>query len=221
MRIGRDHRQQQRGQRVERDADLDVHQRAQLRVGDEHAEQIDLDHRPGPQMLGPGEHRAQVARRARPCAGRPARRCCTSTFSQRRADGGEQHHRAELPHAMLLQPERAGEQVGHVVRPARLTDSSGVPAADDQQDQRGEVERQRHADRVAAGVPQHARRSAGRRPRLPAAAPARAGTGRSRGTRAAGRRRRRLRRRHEPPNGAAFKDADLQNGPPRGVRRAR
>ena len=72
--IGHDRRQHQRAERVERRADLDVDEVDQLHVGDEDAEQIDLDHRPGAQLLEPGEEPPQVRAAGAAAAGSRARR---------------------------------------------------------------------------------------------------------------------------------------------------
>ena len=59
-RIRRDHDQHEGAERIQRWAELDMHQGDQLDVGDEDAEQVDLDHRPGAQPFDPGEDLPQV-----------------------------------------------------------------------------------------------------------------------------------------------------------------
>ena len=152
--VGHDRGQHQRAERVERRADLDVDEVDQLHVGDEDAEQVDLDHRPGAQVLEPGEEPPQVPRRApQPEAdehvghGRQA--------EERRDGGGEEHDERELPEPVPLQALRPGEQVGAEVHAAGADGHEGHEAGDAEHGEGGEVQRQRPSERIVVRPAEH------------------------------------------------------------------
>jgi hypothetical protein len=63
-RLGGDHHHDQADEGEQGDTQLEAGEIGQLHVGDDHAEQVDLHHRPGPEQLGGPEHRGDLPRHA-------------------------------------------------------------------------------------------------------------------------------------------------------------
>ena len=67
--VGPDHHEGQCQQRIDAGTQLDLHEIAELHIGDEDAEHEDLDHRPWAQPLDQHENAPQMARRTLLSAG--------------------------------------------------------------------------------------------------------------------------------------------------------
>ena len=123
-------------------------------AGDEHAQQVDLDHRPGPQPFLPREQAADEGRRAAQVE-RQQHRDHGERARQGGGEGGDQDDGREGPHAALFQVVRPGEQVGEVGLAGGADRQQRHAGAEAQQQEGGEVKRQRQAERVSRGVAQH------------------------------------------------------------------
>ena len=158
-----DHGKQEGAQRVEGGAELDEDQHLELHVGNEDAEQIDLDHGPPAQVLDPGEHRAQIAGRAGGLQADEHIQHATE-LGGRRGDGGEQHDRGKLPYAVLVEADWAGEHVGDVDLAGGADQHQREWDRDQQQARCGAIERERRSERIMLGVTKHAVAAEAERP---------------------------------------------------------
>ena len=119
----------------------------QLDVGDDHAEQVDLHHRPGPQQLGEPEHLGHPPGNA----AEPERQQDVGRAQQpgqRHHGRGQQHQHGERPHALLVQAPDAGKERARVGIAFEFEGQEREGVGDHEQDQRGERQQQGVLDAV-------------------------------------------------------------------------
>ena len=121
---------------------MDARQIHELHIGDEDAQHIDLDHRPGRQTLDQAEDLGQEGRRpAHPDAEQDVDRA--ADLDQGRQDGGGDHRRGQEIHAAVEQLDRAGDEIGRLQLPLDIEGHEGQAIGDDDKDQPAEAEGQR------------------------------------------------------------------------------
>ena len=128
---------------IERDAEMDGRQILQLHVGDDHAQQVDLHHRPGLQPLDPAEAGHDPGRPQAELQRHQDRRACPGSWPAA-DDAGQRRPRAPAATCRRRRaPWRCPGSCSALVWPSIDMVRIGKALATSEQDQRREVERQR------------------------------------------------------------------------------
>ena len=156
--VGGDHQHHDRGEREDRGVEIDMRQVHQLGVGDEDAEHVDLDHRPGPEALLQPEQARQITRARLPSRAGQNQQIEPDhhTWHQH---GREQHDSAHEGEGARCTPEshRPGQDVDRVQPSEQVERHQGHAEHDQVKHQRRHAARQRETGRIGPVTTQPAR----------------------------------------------------------------